>query len=337
MMRPYTYVFALLAPVASWAQPNLGAGSVNPVPGDQLEYSYGDFAQPGAGGANVTWDQTGLSTSNPNTFNYVTVASTSVAASFPQATVAQDEGSGDYLFYRATADGYSDDGFHLTTSGYTGTCSDPSLLVAYPLTYGGTFTDQSTCSVTDGNTTWARTTDVSGIADGWGDLQLSWGTVSNVLRVRNQRTMVDNQLSPATTTTFDDYFYYRPGVHGPVLVLERITIDFGGFILSDSSSSVIGTSTIGVEELLRHDIGMELWPNPATDRVEVTFGLAGGQAVVIDVLDLHGQVVRNHARNTRATGLQREVIDIAGLTAGVYLVRITDGTGALGMRRLVKH
>ena len=335
MKQRYAFTSALVLSLsAAVAQPTLNAGSANPIPGDVLTFTACDHVEPGPAGANVTWDHSGLSVVGSNTITYIQPSASGLGGTFPNATVAQDEGDGNYLFYKADASGFADDGF--VVAGFTGTCTDPLTLLAYPMNFNGTFTDNSTCSVTDGNTTWARTATNTGTADAHGNIMLPFGTVNNVLRVHTVQNMIDNQYDPPSTVATDTYAWYRPGVHGSVFAVTSIQAVYFGFPLNDSSSTVIDGSAIGLDELLRHDIGVELWPNPATDRVEVVYGLGAGHALTIDLLDVTGQVVRHLSRSTRAAGVQREFLSIADLSSGAYLVRITDDTGALGMQRLVK-
>jgi len=335
MKHRYALSSALLLSLsAATAQPSLSAGSANPVPGDVLTFSSCDFVEPGPAGAAITWDHSSLSVIGSNTINYVTPAASGLAGSFPNATVAQDEGTGNYLFYKADASGFADDGF--VVGGYTGTCTDPLTLLAYPMNFNGTFTDNSTCSITDGTATWARTATNTGTADAYGDIILPFGTVNNVLRVHTVQNMIDNQYDPPSTVNTDTYAWYRPGTHGSVFAVTYIHAVYFNFPLNDSSSTVIDGSSIGLDELVRHDIGVELWPNPATDRVEVVYGLDAGRTLAIDLLDVTGQVVRHVDRRTRSAGVQREFIGIADLPSGAYLVRIMDDAGEIGMQRLVK-
>ena len=330
----YTALLALATLVAN-AQPTLTTGSANPAPGDNITMAQCEYVAPGPTGAGITWNHAVLTTTSTNTSSYVTAASTGLSGTYPNATVAYDGGSGTYLFYREDASGYEQDGFVLGTT--SSTCSDRVVLLPYPLSYGGSWTDNGTCSVTDGTSTWDRTSTVGGTADGWGNLVLPYGTVNNVLRVHWTEGLVDNQYDPPSTTDFDYYSWFKPGVPGPVFSTVMVEGSVFGFDFSDSSATVIDAGAIGVEELLRHDIGVALMPNPAQDRAEVVFGLGAGRTAVIDVLDLGGRPVRTVRRNTRSAGPQRESLDLTGLPAGAYLVRVTDDTGALGMHRLVKH
>jgi hypothetical protein len=335
MKHSYTVSIALFALTTSAsAQTTLSAGSVTPVPGDQITFNQSDYMAPGAGGASQTWNFSMLPSNGTNTVSYVTVAQTGLGSTFPNATVAQDE-AGDYIFFRGTATAFEEDGF--SVGGFTGTCTDRLTYISYPLSYNGTYSDNSTCSVTDGTSTWARTSDISGTADGWGTLQMPWGTVNNVLRVHLVKEMVDNQYTPPSTFDNDTYTWYKPGVHGPVLSIDIVSASVFGFPFGDSSATFATAAAVGIEEAMRHDIGVDVQPNPATDRLEVIFGMGGGTAVTIDLLDLTGKVVRTMARKTMVSGVQREFITLSELPAGAYLLRVTDDSGAMGMKRLVKN
>jgi hypothetical protein len=151
MKHTYAFSIALIAlTTAASAQTTLGSGSVTPIPGDQITFNQSDYTAPGAGGASQTWNFPMLPSNGTNTVSYVTVAQTGLGSTFPNATVAQDE-AGDYIFFRGTATAFEEDGF--SVGGFTGTCTDRLTYISYPLSYNGTYSDNSTCSVTDGTST----------------------------------------------------------------------------------------------------------------------------------------------------------------------------------------
>lgn len=66
------------------------------------------------------------------------------------------------------------------------------------------------------------------------------------------------------------------------------------------------------------------WPNPARDRIEVAFALAGDRPAKLDVLDLAGRSVH---RCMLTDGGSRQTVTVAlgDLANGVYFLRITQG------------
>lgn len=333
---PTLVAFLGILPCATLCgQVTLSSGTADPSAGDALTLSTCSWVDPGPAGTNITWAQPDLEVLSTNVSNYVSAASTGLAGTYPNATVAYDGGGGTYLFYREAATGYEQDGFVLNM--YSATCSDRLLLLPYPLSYGNTWSDNATCTVTDGSTSWARTMSVTGTADGWGSIILPAGTVTNVLRVHWVENMVDNQYDPPSTTVFDYYSWYRPETPGPVFSTSNIDVTIFGFSTSDSSSTLLDLSAIGMQEVLDHAIGVRVMPNPVSDRAEVVFGLGAGERATIELLDVSGRVVRTSTRAIQVSGAQREFIDMVALPAGAYVVRITDGRGAYGTSRVVKR
>ncbi|HNK43055.1 MAG TPA: hypothetical protein PL002_17835, partial [Flavobacteriales bacterium] len=305
---PTLVAFLGILPCATLCgQVTLSSGTADPSAGDALTLSTCSWVDPGPAGTNITWAQPDLEVLSTNVSNYVSVASTGLAGTYPNATVAYDGGGGTYLFYREAATGYEQDGFVLNM--YSATCLDRLLLLPYPLSYGNTWSDNATCTVTDGSTSWARTMSVTGTADGWGSIILPAGTVTNVLRVHWVENMVDNQYDPPSTTVFDYYSWYRPETPGPVFSTSNIDVTIFGFSTSDSSSTLLDLSAIGMQEVLDHAIGVRVMPNPVSDRAEVVFGLGAGERATIELLDVSGRVVRTSTRAIQVSGAQREFID----------------------------
>jgi hypothetical protein len=79
---------------------------------------------------------------------------------------------------------------------------------------------------------------------------------------------------------------------------------------------------VGMENA--EEVSFEVYPNPANDIINVRSNEAVRQ---LDVLDLTGRTVATSASNN---------VNVAGLSAGVYFVRITTAAGT-GMQKIVKN
>ncbi len=335
MKHTYASAFALLTTLSTAAQPTLNSGSVTVVPGDQIMYSSGEYLQPGPGGVNQVWDYSASALDSPGTISYISPAATGMAGTFPNATVALDGGAGNYLFYRGTANSYEDDGSSI--SGTVVTCSDRQVLVQYPLSYNAFYSDGMICNVSSGGNNWTQSGYVNANADGWGTVVTAAGTVTNVLRVHTVREIVDNQFTPATTYTNNSYYYYKPGVHGPVVVMDHSVTDFFGILIKDSSLVAMSGGAIGMHEAMAHDIGVDVMPNPVNERLEVLFGTGAGLDLTIDIIDASGRLMGTQDHRTSVAGVHRIFLEMGQLKAGVYVVRVTDENGAMGMKRVVKQ
>ncbi|MFM2135600.1 MAG: hypothetical protein RL021_1000, partial [Bacteroidota bacterium] len=99
---------------------------------------------------------------------------------------------------------------------------------------------------------------------------------------------------------------------------------------SDTATAVIDVLSIGIDET--EAIRMAVFPNPATDKVRVSFT---GQARTVELLDLLGNAVVS--RTLTAADRQSVELDLAGLSAGIYFARVSDASGQSATVRFVKH
>jgi hypothetical protein len=340
MTRCYTTAFVLLCAAPLLAQPSLTSGSVTPVPGDVLHYLTGTYMQPGPGGAAQTWDYSAsaLTPATGGPVSYVSPAATGHAATFPEATVAQDEGGGNYLFYVGGADSYDDDGSYagVAPNGLNLVCSDRLKLMVYPFSYGDSFIDSGTATGTQAGNSWPYTSNDTVTADGYGTLVTAIGTITNVLRVHSLTHIENDEYDPPIIYYKDSYLFYKSGIHGPVAALSLVTSTIFGATTTGSIFDVLDTTSLGIADVARRDIGVEVLGNPAHDRLELLFSTMSGHRYTLEVVDVNGAVLRREERTGDTPGIQREVIDLGGLPAGPYVLRVTDGKGGIGVCRFVR-
>ncbi|MEZ4700201.1 MAG: ThuA domain-containing protein [Rhodothermales bacterium] len=76
------------------------------------------------------------------------------------------------------------------------------------------------------------------------------------------------------------------------------------------------------------------YPNPASGRAELTFGLPSESDVRVEVYDALGRRQAVVLDERRAAGVQRVGVDVAGWRSGLYVVRVTAERGSL-VRKLI--
>ncbi len=70
---------------------------------------------------------------------------------------------------------------------------------------------------------------------------------------------------------------------------------------------------------------LNIYPNPAFDKLHVEFFVQSGSAATVSLLNTFGQYV--YKQSIVAPGLQHTVLDIKGLTTGIYIIKVEhDGT-----------
>lgn len=312
-MRSFLTLLCGCAGIATLHAQTLTGASNNMIPGDVFVVHYGPGAAPGGSGS-INWNYADLvETDSPETFAFLAPAGSPYAPDFPTATLRIEDS-----FLRGDATGLYSLGYGDPNGSMI--YGDPEKQFAYPCSYMTSWTDNFSGS--DGNGS-SETGTISGTADGTGALVLPYGTVSNVLRLHlmmsSQYTFNGNTL----TSNSDAYYYLKPGVRFPVL-----TADPNG-----ASIGWLDQSSVGVEELLAHDIGVDVFPNPATDAVDVVYG-ASGEHFTLDLIDISGAVVQ-HLELGAGSGILKQHVDLTGVAKGLYTVRITDAKGGQGVRRVV--
>ncbi|HEX2618439.1 MAG TPA: T9SS type A sorting domain-containing protein [Flavobacteriales bacterium] len=311
MRLPLLLSCTLIGAAASTAQ-TLTSPTNNMVPGDVFIVQNGTGPAPGHTGS-ANWNYSSLTVvGEPYTENCETPSSSVYAAYFPTATVRVGDS-----FMRCDATGLYFLGWGAL---HPLILDDPWHQFAFPCSYNTTWTD--TFSGTDGMgyTTSGTTT---GLADATGALVMPYGTIPNVLRLRVATTNTINDNGNISTDENVLYFYMKPGVHYPVVIAneDHTYVDW------------LDQASVGVDELLAHSIGVDVFPNPAADAADVVYS-ATGERLQLTVVDIAGAVVMERTL-TASVGIQREHLDVSSLAKGLYTIRITNANGGQGMRRLV--
>ncbi|MEO8591101.1 MAG: T9SS type A sorting domain-containing protein [Flavobacteriales bacterium] len=331
MMIRYTSSLSLvLLASVGMAQPTLSSGNSSFVPGESYLLHQCDYFTPPANGvANATWDHSDLVSTASVTDQWVTP----VGGAPVGTTVSESAGGGAYAHYKATAAAFEQVG--LTAPQATLNCTNGVTVFAYPFTFGTVVNDTYACTGVSAGESFTRTGTVDLEGASWGTLILPYGTFTNVLMVDVEQHHEDVFASDPDFPFYYNAFtqlFIKPGVKEPLLAnYENYQVP--GQLLY--YARMLDEDEVGVAEAMRHDIGVDLMPNPATERVEVVFGVAAGSSLALEVIDLTGKVVLGQRRPALVSGIQREVIDISSLASGAYTVRITDANGSMGAKRLI--
>ncbi len=92
-------------------------------------------------------------------------------------------------------------------------------------------------------------------------------------------------------------------------------------------------SAVGVDENIPNS-GMQVYPNPTSDIVNVSYNVEGNEDVVINVYSMTGQIVKSSVPSNQSAGLHTEVISIADIAEGVYIMEII-GADIVGRQKFI--
>ncbi len=307
--------------------------NVSPLDGSAFTQAGATYIAPGASGANVTWDFSALDQLSVVSFDYMSPASTPQGSSFPGANIASVT-EGNTSYFNTSAAGYDLHGIYADGSDALIVYQDPERVLSYPCSYGTTWTDALLSNFELSGYQFERSGTVSGNADGYGTLIMPYGTVTNVLRVVTVEDYSDVTDLYTTDYLFTTHNYYKPGIRQPLLTITNAEVTILGSTNTSLGAGWTTNAAIGLEEVLRNDIGVDVMPNPASDMATVVYS-GTGEAMTLAVVDAVGRTVLEQAVGRLAPGIQRTDLDVSGLPAGTYTMRALAADGQHGMRRFV--
>ncbi len=356
-MKRIFLVVALFSSFISTAVAQLTIGTSDlPSAGDTFRLS---VANPLAGadytltGPNYTWDFSTLTSQSQRVDTFLSVSATSIVfnvvfanvnfnpnranmasggADFNLGTVAVNDV---YNFYYNGTSGFSQVGFGATIAGLPApfTYDLKDFVYSFPLDYGDIDTSRSSYQVdltsTLGLYFKVNRTRINQV-DGWGSLTTPYGT-HNVLRVRTVITERDSvyidslgfglNLPPFTNI---EYKWLGAGEGVPLLQANANANGVVNQVLYREGLAVnTGVAT------KNEGNGVELYPNPVTDKLNIANTTGASASFGITLLDLQGKIVLDEQMFIAAgTSVAVNLSDLQ-LSPGNYLVRVYDETSAL--------
>jgi len=127
----------------------------------------------------------------------------------------------------------------------------------------------------------------------------------------------------------------------PTLALGEVIPNRAGIVFDFNdpviTNTAITTVFLATAALARHEAAAwTAYPNPATDAVTLATDLTTAGPVRIELLDVLGRPVRQQTL-TAPAGPLRQTLDLRGLAAGIYVLRLTPPTGPATSRRVVRE
>lgn len=100
----------------------------------------------------------------------------------------------------------------------------------------------------------------------------------------------------------------------------------------DTASYAYGYLPVGVRDIVKNRLAIQLYPNPAQQDVQVNLSLERSSDVSVQVMDLNGRVVYSSNEKLQA-GRQRLVVPVANLKNGFYTIRL-NGTDWIATEKM---
>jgi hypothetical protein len=308
-----------------------------PVAGDMSSFIGYDSTGivPKTTGAGVVWNFAGF-TPNINTLSSTFQSTTGVASAtaFAGATLAENQGGGDYNFYKTVGTQYE-----LLGSSSSGTgdfvYSNSAIVANFPVAMGYSLTDTYAGTLSGGlSGTIAGTITTQGV--GTGTLITPNGqTFSNVLLVRSKNWVDVTVTSPfpaALNVVGVDYNFYHSSQKFPLMTVSYQTSS--GFQASSSADIYVNNAIITGLNDKNFEASFQIFPNPAKDAFNVNLSNNTGENGVIEIYNSVGQLAKTI--NLGNTSTLQHTISLSDLGSGIYIVKTTIGSKSSSRKLIVE-
>jgi hypothetical protein len=328
IMKKIIMISLGLLPAASGvAQPALTYAKHGLQAGDVHQTRKVTAAEPGASGANVTWDFSAC--------EVIGSVQTEALESSGKHTAVRNDGN---VVFQFDATPYGNDYYGYATNGYSIVYENPVLKTRYPFGFLDHHSGEFSGYIAQGNSKTAVEGTYSSEADGYGVLKLPNGvTLSNVLRVKTteeQKRLYGNVVSNAEVK----YLWYSQDFRYPVFVIIQHNIDQAGEAKSVGKSAYVNIAALSAPQAAAGQAGDEpqlatanlpeveysIYPNPVNDISAITYKLPSDAKVSIAVYSVTSVCVRKIVNN-EAQQAGEYTYPCALTTPGTYFVRFAFG------------
>jgi hypothetical protein len=336
-MKKIVLLFTLVAAICyhSFSQPTITASGFNAVIGDIYYQNVTAYVSPGAAGANETWDLTGMVATQTAQVTVVAPSSTANGSSFPNSNIALTYSTSTSVSYLHTGSNAFQNCGAVNNSGVVVAYSNPEDIIHFPSTFSSTFADSWATQFSYSGYNFYRKGTTTVIADGYGTLITPTGVFTEVMRYHMTQTYSDSANvagSPYIIDyTNDQYFWCKEGKHYFLATVFTLT------------NSVTGTTTSGTFTSATSDVepsqeiinSLNLYPNPASNLVSISYQLEKNQEVEISILNALGQSTNISKMVDAISGENVIEFDIHALTKGIYYVQVRTNGNEITTKKLI--
>lgn len=315
--------------------------------GDSIVSAQIEYVSPGNAGANQIWDFSKIVfTEVTHNINFK-VSGESLPKEISHFNIILAEKNNEN-FYNVTEEMLEYKGF--TSDEISLVYTDPIIKMKYPFSFGDGFTDEFA-----GNAIYKNTTPIdftgtySLLADGTGALVMPDRTISNVIRIKAVRNVLE--LNPCSVVELIDtiYYWYADDFRYPVLTISRNEVRnsaqepkvaynaFCNYMQNNFYDESAASASLFLNAD-NNDIAILTFPNPFEQELGYSYFLRTNTNVSIALYDITGKLIANCVNNqNQLQGLYSGKINTEkySVVAGVYYMHFTFNNKVI-VKKIVK-
>jgi len=321
-----------------FAQPNLTAPFMNPLVGETF-IGYECDARGvtmGAAGAGVTWNYAFLSVLGYDTTGYFTCAATPYCDSYSTSNIVALN-SGEYDYEIESSSSLS------LIGGNTGSVyfylTDPLDEMFYPATYHSTHKDTGVGYGILAGIGGDYETDIDSFnADAYGTLILPSGTYPNTLRIHVISVSKDSEVffgvPTVTVAQTEAYLWYDSSFHNQLLEIDYDTAGSTSLYVS-GVEYYTSHLPLSVSKTVSDAVFLKVFPNPATNDMNISLDLADNKDAFISISDMLGRVVGSFPSGKLNIGANNLTFPVQDLPNGMYIVQLHSPQGNVNQKVVI--
>lgn len=340
MKKNYALIILMvLITSIAFSQPTITYNGNCPQIGDVFFQSYFDEqVDPGPSGENQNWVFSTINISETGVYEAMDPSETPFGNIFTESNIAfhiNNQESYNYEYNTSTESVNYGTGFN-SKDQLIIHYSNPSTLMIFPFSYNNTFSDTYFGSYTFEGLETHESGTSNVIADGWGSITTPNATYNNVLRVKTEREHIDSVFMEdmflyATNINYTDYAWYAPNLKSPVFAIT----------LSNCTGvcDTVGYYTTSTQQVVNIEDNIEdfkVYPNPASDKILVSFITNRINKISISIVDLMGREIMQYQKDVISSGLQSFDLPLNTLENGLYFVKIDNGNSTSSKKIIVR-
>lgn len=321
------------------ASQTLTPQNTNPQVGEVYNVAKGPYFNPGSSGMGQVWNFASQIPSPAASYTFLTPTQAG-ASNFSLCNMGRRniEITNKFDLLNVSASGIDQAGYDSPSfpmfmfMGYI----DARIELTYPMSAGVTFTDTWYGLTQTINSSWTTQGTETVTADGTGTLITFNSTYTNVLRVHTvtnfTETTIYSLTSPTITETFisDEYAWYSPGVHTPILIVK--TYPAGPVPFSTFSVFYdLPANPVGIEQYNQINETLISVNNPADNELQIKLAKEEEGTVLIQLFDAAGRLVL--FRNPEAG--KQFAVDVSNLENGLYYLKAVLNDRAVCQKKIV--
>ena len=261
-----------------------------------------------------------------NTFvgaaTYTTVASVPSGTAYPTATIVESNGAGSYNFFKSAGSTFEQVGYEdpsPNTISFTNTAIGASWNIGFGYSLNDPFAGPASNVGIPGTCNGNNFVQASGS----GTLILPMGTYTNVLQVVTSQTLNLSFAGGLVTVTIVavDYNYYHGSQKFPLVDVSYQTTS--GAATGFTGSMIVNANLITNVNEINSISNYIIYPNPATEKLNIILSNDNSENVSLDILNNLGQIIRSEN-----LGNQNQIhhdLSLTGIAKGIYFVKTCVG------------